>query len=80
MNRQVRTMRVFVDGSLERELYFIQEKDSVRVFGDGIIPSGIYGTPYYMARIIAEKAVMRRFGTNGDRVEIMCSGYRQGNH
>ena len=75
MNRQVRTMRVFVDGSLERELYFIQEKDSVRVFGDGVMISGTYLIPYFRVRMIAEHRAMRKFGERGNKVRLEYSTY-----
>ena len=71
MNPKVQRMKILVDGKLERDLYFIPKgKNSVRVFGDDVMPSEIYYRQMFMVKIFAEHAAMKRYPIgNGNKIE-----------
>jgi hypothetical protein len=78
MTRAVKALEVYVDGILETEVYMaVQRKDSVRVFGDGVMPSGIWNFPFYRVRQIAEHKALARYAQEHQegRLTMKCTSY-----
>ena len=76
MNRQVERIQVLVDGRLEKELHLIQqEKDSVRVLGDGLLGSGNYSYSLDNLRKVATRRAIIYFGEDKGQLEIKAEAY-----